>query len=229
MTSASPNVGAGEEDVAAVEAAHETEPGRSVGHVALVGAGPGDPGLITAKGLNLLRRADVIVYDNLVGQALLREAKPAAEMVYVGKSAGRHAMSQDNINRLLVEHGRAGRRVVRLKGGDPFVFGRGGEEAETLEAAGLPWEVVPGITSAIAVPAYAGIPVTHRDYTASFTVVTGHEDPGKEASNLDWSTLATGAGTLVLLMGVGNLPGIVDQLTRYGRPVTTPVAVFNLG
>jgi uroporphyrinogen III methyltransferase/synthase len=199
------------------------------GRVALVGAGPGDPGLITVKGLRLLRGADVVIYDNLADRAFLREARPDAELVYVGKRAGQHAMSQDEINRLLIAHGRAGKRVVRLKGGDPFVFGRGGEEAEALEAAGISWEEVPGITSAIAVPAYAGIPVTHRDYTAAFTVITGHEDPAKAASNLDWEKLATGAGTLVLLMGVGNLQAICAQLVLHGRPSTTPVAVVEWG
>jgi uroporphyrinogen III methyltransferase/synthase len=199
------------------------------GSVALVGAGPGDPGLITVKGLGLLRAADVVVYDNLADRAFLREAPASAELVYVGKRAGQHALSQEQINQLLVARARAGKRVVRLKGGDPFVFGRGGEEAEALVAAGIPWIVVPGITSAVAVPAYAGIPVTHRDFTATFAVVTGHEDPAKDASTIDWSKLATGAGTLILLMGVGNLAAIAEQLVRHGRAPETPVAVVRWG
>jgi uroporphyrinogen III methyltransferase/synthase len=201
----------------------------ATGHVALVGAGPGDPGLITAKGLRLLRAADVIIYDHLADRALLREARAGTELIDVGKSAGRHTLSQEGINALLVAHGQAGRRVVRLKGGDPFVFGRGGEEAEALIAAKVSWEVVPGITSAIAVPAYAGIPVTHRDHTATFAVVTGHEDPTKGESTVDWAKLATGAGTLVLLMGMGNLAAIAEQLVLHGRSPRTPVAVVRWG
>src|SRR5262249_7378368 len=162
----------------------------------------------------LLRVADVVVYDHLADPALLREARPGAELIFVGKSAGRHAMSQEQINNLLVERGKLGQRVVRLKGGDPFVFGRGGEEAEALAAAGILWEEVPGITSAIAVPAYAGIPVTHREHTATFAVVTGHEDPTKDGSGVDWERLATGVGTLILLMGVGHLTNITEQLMR---------------
>lgn len=206
-----------------------TQPAPPPGHVALVGAGPGDPGLITVKGRRLLRAAQVVVYDHLADPALLREAPPDAERIYVGKTAGQHAMTQDQINALLVARGRAGQRVVRLKGGDPFVFGRGGEEAEALVAAGIPWEVVPGITSAIAVPAYAGIPVTHRDHTATFAVITGHEDPTKEESNVDWARLATGAGTLILLMGVGQLDAIAARLIEHGRARATPVAVVRWG
>ena len=200
-----------------------------LGFVSLVGAGPGDPGLMTVAGRERLRAADVVVYDHLADRALLREAKAGAELIYVGKSAGQHAMSQERINALLVERGRAGQRVVRLKGGDPFVFGRGGEEAEALVEAGIPWDEVPGITSAIAVPAYAGIPVTHRDHTATFAVITGHEDPTKDTSTVDWERLATGAGTLILLMGVGHLDSITERLMRFGRAPDTPVAVVRWG
>lgn len=199
------------------------------GVVYLIGAGPGDPGLITVKGLDCLKLADVVVYDYLANPALLQQARPTAEVVYVGKSAGNHAVPQDDINQLLVNEARAGKTVARLKGGDPFVFGRGGEEAEALVEAGIPFEVVPGVTSAVAAPAYAGIPVTHRDYASTFAVVTGHEDPTKDVTNLDWEALAKGVGTLVCLMGVSNLPAIVDQLLKHGRPKDTPVALIRYG
>ncbi|HSI31109.1 MAG TPA: uroporphyrinogen-III C-methyltransferase, partial [Miltoncostaeaceae bacterium] len=158
--------------------------------VHLVGAGPGDPGLITAAGRDALERADVVVHDRLGTEGLLALCRPGAELLDAGKAPGRAAMTQDEINAALVAHGRRGRRVVRLKGGDPFVFGRGGEEAEALAAAGVPFEVVPGVTSAIAAPAAAGIPVTHRGLATSFTVVTGHEDPGKPSEQTDWAALA---------------------------------------
>jgi uroporphyrinogen III methyltransferase / synthase len=199
------------------------------GVVYLVGAGPGDPGLITVKGVRCLEAADVVVYDALANPRLLQHARPEAERIYVGKLAGRHTLPQEEINRLLVERGGSGKTVVRLKGGDPFVFGRGGEEAEALAAAGIPFEVVPGITSAIAAPAYAGIPLTHRDFTATVAFVTGHEDPTKTDSNIAWDKIATGIGTLVFFMGVGRLPEIVAQLTRHGRSPETPAAVVRWG
>jgi uroporphyrinogen III methyltransferase/synthase len=199
------------------------------GKVWLVGAGPGDPGLMTMAGAAALREAEVVVYDRLVGPDLLRLAPPEAERIYVGKEAGRHALSQEEINDLLVAKAREGRRVVRLKGGDPYVFGRGGEEAQTLVAAGIPFEVVPGVTSAVAVPAYAGIPVTHRGLATSFAVVTGHEDPTKDESGVDWAKIAGGADTLVLLMATGTLAEIARELMGHGRPPETPAAVIRWG
>jgi uroporphyrinogen III methyltransferase/synthase len=205
------------------------ERGSRSGTVALVGAGPGDPGLITVKGSRLLRAADVVIYDDLADQALLRDVLPEAELIYAGERAGQPAIGQDQINRLLVERARAGKRVVRLLGGDPFAFGRGGEEAEALVEAGVPWLEVPGVTPALAAPAYAGIPVTHRNVTASLAATTGHEDPAGEAGNVDWSKLATAAGTLILLTGAGDLEGIAGQLIGHGRPPETPVAVVRWG
>ena len=196
--------------------------------VYLVGAGPGDPGLITVKGLACLRRAEVVIYDYLANESLLEAAPSQAERIYVGKQAGAHAMSQEEINRLIVEKGRTA-VVVRLKGGDPFIFGRGGEEALALREAGIPFEVVPGVTSAIAVPAYAGIPLTHRGLASSVAVVTGHEMAGKETSAIHWDRLATAAGTLVFLMGVRNLEHITTQLMTHGRAPETPVAVIRWG
>ena len=197
-----------------------------VGSVALVGAGPGDPRLITVRGLTVLRRADVVVYDRLVDRRLLREAR-RARLIFAGKARGDHALPQAEINALLVHHAQRGRRVVRLKGGDPFVLGRGGEEAAVLAAAGIPYEIVPGVSSAVAVPAYAGIPVTHRGVAASFAVVTGHE--ACEGSRVDWERLATGVDTLVILMGISALPRIADVLLTAGRPASTPVAVVASG
>lgn len=200
------------------------------GNVYLVGAGPGAPGLLTIKGLDCLKSADVVIYDFLASERLLAQAKPGAELIYVGKRAGQHELSQKEINQLLIKKARAGNKVVRLKGGDPFIFGRGGEEAEALAAASVPFEVVPGVTSAIAVPAYAGIPLTHRGFTSSVAFITGHEDPSKRAKpGVDWEHLATGAGTLVLLMGMGNLPAIVQRLIKAGRDPKTPVAVIRWG
>ncbi len=200
------------------------------GKVYLVGAGPGDPGLVTVTGLERIRGADVIVYDRLVSERLLEHARPDAELIYVGKVPGAEdGHDQESINRTLIEQARQGRNVVRLKGGDPFVFGRGGEEAEALRAAGIPFEVVPGVTSAVAVPAYAGIPVTHRGVASSFAVITGHEEPGKAETAIDWAHLATATGTLVFLMGVRNLPEIVARLTEHGRSPQTPVAVIQRG
>lgn len=200
-----------------------------VGRVSLVGAGPGDPGLITVRGLERLREAEVVVYDRLVDERLLAEAPPEAELIYVGKVASRHTRRQSEINALLVAKAREGKRVVRLKGGDPFVFGRGAEEAQDLAAAGISLEVVPGVTSAIAVPAYAGIPVTHRHYASSFAVITGYEDPMKPVSKIAWDKLATGVGTIVCLMCMENLPHIVAQVLRHGRAPETPVALIRWG
>ncbi|MGA1844185.1 MAG: uroporphyrinogen-III C-methyltransferase, partial [bacterium] len=199
------------------------------GMVYLAGTGPGDPGLATVKVLDLIRRAEVIVYDHLASPKLLCEASSEAEMIYVGKEASRHTLPQDRINELLVEHAKAGKLVVRLKGGDPFIFGRGGEEAEYLAAHTIPFEVVPGITSAIAVPAYAGIPLTHRDFTPAVAFITGHERPEKDESTIPWRELATGPGTLVFLMGVKNLPLICSTLLKFGRPAETPAAVIRWG
>ena len=199
------------------------------GIVFLVGAGPGDPGLITVKGLDCLRTADVVVYDFLANPGLLGHARPDAEHIYVGKRGGDHSMTQEDINALLVAKAKDGHRVCRLKGGDPFVFGRGGEEALALAEARLPFEVVPGITAGVAAPAYAGIPVTHRGYTSSLALVTGHEDPTKAASALDWDALAKGAGTLVVYMGVKRLPDTVAALLAGGLSEDTPAALVRWG
>ncbi len=196
------------------------------GIVYLIGAGPGDPGLITVKGRDCLRRADIVVYDYLANPALLRELPEHAERIYVGKKAGNHHRPQDQINELLIAKARAGKVVVRLKGGDPYIFGRGGEEALCLQQAGIPFEVVPGVTSGFAAGAYAGIPLTHRDYTTSLALVTGHENPEKKMSSLDWEKLATGVGTLVFYMGMANLELISKELIAHGRPASTPVAVI---
>jgi uroporphyrinogen III methyltransferase / synthase len=199
------------------------------GIVYLVGAGPGDPGLITVKGLDCVKKADVLIYDRLASPKLLTYARPEAELIYVGKSPDGHTLKQHEINNLLVAKAQQGLTVTRLKGGDPFVFGRGGEEAETLVTNGIVFEIVPGITSAIAVPAYAGIPVTHRDATSSFAIITGNEEPGKEDSNIAWDKIATGIGTLVFLMGIGNLSLICQKLIQHGRSAETPAAVINWG
>ncbi|MEE4113333.1 MAG: uroporphyrinogen-III C-methyltransferase, partial [Desulfobacteraceae bacterium] len=199
------------------------------GKVFLVGAGPGDPGLITVKGANCVARADVVVYDYLASPILLAHANPNAEMIYVGKKGGDHTLPQDGINALIVDKAKQGNVVARLKGGDPFIFGRGGEEAEVLVAAGIPFEVVPGVTAAIGASAYAGIPLTHRDYTSDVAFVTGHEDPTKAESSVDWHALATGIGTLVFFMGVKNLPTIVTHLVANGRSSETPTAVIRWG
>lgn len=199
------------------------------GFVSLVGAGPGDPELITLKGLRRLRAAEVVVYDALISAELLRECRADAELIYVGKRCGQAARSQAAINELLIAKARLGRLVVRLKGGDPFVFGRGGEEAAALQAAGIAWEVVPGVTSAIGVPAYAGIPITHRACASSVAVITGHEDPRRPQSRINWRALAEGIDTLVFLMGVGRLGYIAGQLVAHGRPADTPAAVIRWG
>ncbi|MBI3002056.1 MAG: uroporphyrinogen-III C-methyltransferase [candidate division NC10 bacterium] len=199
------------------------------GKVYLVGAGPGDPGLLTLRGKSCLEEAEVVVYDALANPTLLRHARPEVECIFVGKRAGAPGLPQEEINRLLVARCEAGQVVVRLKGGDPFIFGRGGEEAEALAAAGCAFEVVPGVTSAVAVPAYAGIPLTHRDLAATVAFVTGHEDPTKEESGVPWDALARGIGTLVFLMGVGTLPTIARRLVAHGRSPETPVAVIRWG
>ncbi len=199
------------------------------GMVYLVGAGPGDYKLISVKALEYIQGADTIVYDRLADDRLLAYARPDVELIYVGKASSAHTMRQEEINQVLVDKAREGKSVVRLKGGDPFVFGRGGEEALELIANNLPFEVVPGITSAISVPAYAGIPVTHRGIATSFAVITGHEDPAKTESNMKWDKLATGVDTLVFLMGVENLPHITAQLIKNGRQAETPAAVIRWG
>ena len=197
--------------------------------VYLVGAGPGDPGLLTARALELIATADVIVYDRLIPPGALAHARADAELVYAGKQGGGESASQAEIERLLIERGTEGRTVVRLKGGDPFVFGRGGEEAEALAAAGIPFAVVPGVTAGVAAPAYAGIPVTHRGQASAVAFVTGHEDPSKEDSALDWEALARFPGTLVLYMGVRRLSAIVSRLLEAGRPADQPAAVIERG
>ena len=198
---------------------------RSAGIVYLVGAGPGDPGLITVKGLACIRRADVVIADYLADERLVAEAPAHAERVHVPWRPGR----QDEINDLLVSHSNDGKTVVRLKGGDPFVFGRGGEEGLHLQRHGIPFEVVPGITAAVAVPAYAGIPVTQREITSTMTVVTGHESPDKDRTDLDWEAFAKRIGTLIFYMGARNLPVIVERLIGHGRPKDTPVALIQWG
>ena len=209
------------------------------GTVYLIGAGPGDPKLITVGGADALKRADVVVYDRLAHPALLDYARPDAERVYVGKQADKHAMKQDDINALLAERAGQGKTVARLKGGDPFVFGRGGEEAEYLRERGIAFVIIPGVTSAIAAPAYAGIPVTHRDAASSFAVITGHERddgresgtrlPGQAEGRRRWDKIAYAADTLLFLMGVENLAEITGQLLTHGRAADTPVALVRWG
>ena len=197
--------------------------------VYLVGSGPGDPGLITVKGLECIKKADVIVYDYLVNSVLLRNARKDVELIYVGKKGNQHTMEQDDINQLLVDKANEDKIVTRLKGGGPYVFGRGGEEAIVLRENNILFEVVPGITAAIASPNYAGIPVTHRTCTSTFGLITGHEDPTKDQSDVDWEKLSTGLGTLTFYMGIKNLPNIVNQLVKHGRSADTPVAVIRWG
>src|SRR4051794_40930218 len=199
------------------------------GTVYLVGAGPGDPGLMTRRSLDLIASADAILYDRLIPSGALDGARPDAELRYVGKEPGAAALSQEETNALLVELAGSGKRVVRLKGGDPFVFGRGGEEAEALAAAGVPFEVVPGVTAGVAAPAYAGIPVTHRDAASAVAFVTGHEDPAKPGSALDWDALARFPGTLVFYMGIRQLPLIAERLRAAGRDPGEPAAVIERG
>ena len=199
------------------------------GHVAIVGAGPGDPDLITLKGWELLKQADVVLVDHLAPQELLARLRPDVEVVHVGKYPHRRSTTQAEIDALLVERALAGLRVVRLKGGDPFVFGRGGEEALACLAAGVPFEVVPGVTSAVAVPGSAGIPVTHRGVTQDVTVVSGHVAPSDPASTVDWGRLGAGNGTVVVLMGVTHLAEIAAALVAGGRAAATPAAVVERG
>lgn len=199
------------------------------GKVYLVGAGPGDPGLITRKGLECIKKADVLIYDYLASPILLQYAPKRAEVIYVGKKGSDHTLPQDKINSLIKEKAKKGFIVTRLKGGDPFIFGRGGEEAEVLIKAQIPFEVVPGVTSAIAAPAYAGIPLTHREFTSTVAFVTGHEDPTKKRSSIEWEALAKGIGTIVFLMGVKNLPHITNSLIGHGMNPDTPTALIRWG
>jgi uroporphyrinogen III methyltransferase / synthase len=199
------------------------------GKVYLVGAGPGDPGLLTIKAVDLLQAADCVIYDYLVNPEILGYASPQAEKIYVGKNGGGHSWKQDEINQLLIQKANEHRLIVRLKGGDPFVFGRGGEEALALVEAGIEWEVVPGVTAGSSVAAYAGIPVTHRGVSSSVAFVTGHETPGKSQPNIRWEHLANGADTLVFFMGVANIQDIATHLIHYGRSAATPVAAIRWG
>ena len=199
------------------------------GKVYLVGAGPGDAGLLTLRGAELLRRADVVVYDSLVNRELLALAPEAAEIIFGGKRPRDRAIPQEELNQLLAEKAKAGKTVVRLKGGDPYIFGRGGEEAAKLHRDGVPFEVVPGISSIIAAPSYAGIPLTHREHCSSFTVITGHEDPDKDESALDWERVAREPGTKVLLMGVERIGKIAAALEANGLPADTPAAMVRWG
>jgi uroporphyrin-III C-methyltransferase len=212
-----------------IQAVPRSQEQSSRGRVYLVGAGPGDPELITLKGLRCLRVADVVVYDRLISPYLLDEAPSQAERVFAGKEPGCHSMKQEVINALLIKYARQGRLVVRLKGGDPFVFGRGGEEALALAHAGILFEVVPGVSSAIAVPAYAGIPVTHRNHASSVTFVTGHEQRTHTSSAVNWEALAKVGGTLVIMMGVEALAHITQQLLAGGLSPDTAAAVIQQG
>lgn len=200
----------------------------SEGIVYLVGAGPGDPGLFTLRGADVLRTAEVVIYDGLVNRELLLFAPPSAELIYAGKHDRDHHVAQEEINALLLRHGRAGRRVVRLKGGDPFLFGRGGEEAEMLAGAGIAFELVPGVSSVQSVPGYAGIPLTHRDHSSSVTIVTGHPATSP-ANQIDWADYARVPGTLVILMGLSRIREIAAELIRHGRAADTPAAVISRG
>ncbi|OEH93126.1 uroporphyrinogen-III C-methyltransferase [Bacillus solimangrovi] len=199
------------------------------GIVYLVGAGPGDPKLITVYGLECIQTADVIAYDRLVNKELLTHAKPDAELIYCGKLPGKHALIQQEINQLLVEKAKQGLTVTRLKGGDPFVFGRGGEEAEELMKHGIRYEVVPGITAGVAAPAYAGIPVTHREFASSFAIVTAHGRASKGEDHIHWESLAKGIDTIAFYMGIGNLNHICERLIHFGKDPHTPVAVVEWG
>ncbi|MFD0674375.1 uroporphyrinogen-III C-methyltransferase [Cohnella sp. GCM10027633] len=200
-----------------------------IGKVFLVGAGPGDPKLITIRGLEALQRADVVVFDRLAGPQLLNHVRPDAERIYVGKLPDRHTMKQEEINQLLVDLALQGKTVARLKGGDPTVFGRVGEEADLLRKNGVEYDIIPGITSAISVPAYAGIPVTHRDWASSFSVITGHESPDKLDQSIYWDKVTNATGTLVFLMGVAKIGYISEQLVKHGRSPDTPVALVQWG
>jgi uroporphyrin-III C-methyltransferase len=200
-----------------------------LGKVYLVGAGPGDPGLLTIKAKSLLECADVVIHDALVSPPILAMINPQAEVINAGKRRGRHSMAQPEISQLLLEKAQIHGAVIRLKGGDPFVFGRGGEEMASLVAAGIEVEVIPGITAGIAAPAYAGIPVTHRDYSSSVTFVTGHEAVGKYRPMVNWAAIAQGSETIVIYMGIHNLPNIVASLSEAGLPLSTPIALIRWG
>ncbi|MBD2250936.1 uroporphyrinogen-III C-methyltransferase [Nostoc parmelioides] len=202
---------------------------KGLGKVYLVGAGPGDPGLMTVKGKGILECADVVIYDALVSPAILAMINPQAEQINAGKRMGRHSLLQDETTQLLIEQAQNHAVIVRLKGGDPFIFGRGGEEMADLIAAGVPVEVVPGITSGIAAPAYAGIPLTHRLYSSSVTFVTGHESAGKYRPKVNWQAIAQGSETIVIYMGIHNLPHIVEQLKTAGLSLATPIALVRWG
>lgn len=201
----------------------------SKGIVYLVGAGPGNPNLLTLEAAKLLKEAEVIVYDKLVNTEIMKLASSTSEKIFVGKQSRNHPVPQNEINGILVEKGRQGKKVVRLKGGDPFLFGRGGEEAQELQKNGVKFVVVPGITSALSVPAYAGIPVTHRKLSSSVAIVTGHENPSKPEHNIKWSKIATSVDTIVVLMGVENLAGIAAELIKGGRDPKTEVAIIENG
>ncbi len=198
------------------------------GKVYLVGAGPGDPQLLTIKAVKVLKEADVVIYDRLVGEEILCLAPQSAEMIYVGKRTGKHEVPQDKITELIVEKAQGGGKIVRLKGGDPFIFGRGGEEAEALVEKGIQFEVVPGVSSSVAAPMYAGIPLTHRDYAASVAIITGHR-AGDAEKTIDWVKIANAVDTMVILMGVESLDGIVDKLLEGGISADKPVAMVESG
>jgi len=202
---------------------------KSTGKVFLVGAGPGDPGLLTIKAANAIAGADVIVYDYLVNPEVLAHSRQGAELIYAGKRAGEHSMTQDEINQVLIKRARRGQIVARLKGGDPFVFGRGGEEAEALVEAGIEWEVIPGISSGVAAAAYAGIPLTHRGYSSSVAFITGHNALSDRSRGVDWSVAAHAADTLVIFMCAGNIAAIARELVESGRRTSTPVALIRWG
>lgn len=206
-----------------------TDPKKSIGVVVLVGAGPGDAGLLTLKGKDWLERADVVVYDHLANAQLLRHVRASAETIYAGKKEGQITLKQEEINALLIEKARQGKVVVRLKGGDPFIFGRGGEETVALQKAGIPFRVVPGVSSAIGVSAYAGIPLTHRDFSSTISFITGSNEKGNEDLHIDWEKIASRSGTLVFLMGARKLQRITDNLMKFGKSPDTPIAVIQWG
>ncbi len=199
------------------------------GKIYLIGAGPGDPGLITLKAMECIKSADAVVYDYLASPVLLQYAKKDAQIIYVGKKGGDHTLSQDGINDLIINMAKEGLNVARLKGGDPFIFGRGGEEAELIAENSIPFEIIPGVTSAISAAAYAGIPLTHREHASSVSIITGHEDPTKKTSSIEWEAFAKSKSTLVFLMGVKNLPGIVKNLQNHGKNPKTAVALIRWG
>ena len=199
------------------------------GHVVLVGAGPGDVGLLTIKGRDWLMRANVVVYDHLVNANMMRFTTDSANLIYVGKKEGHAILTQSKINELLIKHALAGKIVIRLKGGDPFIFGRGGEEIQALKEAGIRFTVVPGIPSAVGVSAYAGIPLTHRDHASTVSIITGSNESGSEHLKIDWEKISARSGTLVFLMGARKLPRIIEQLIKLKKKPTTPVAVIQWG